>query len=212
MYKLLTNWSLGYENHMWTDANTFKPKFSEKYINLFLNSTLSEIYALRRKCPYSELFWSAFFPHSDWIRREMEYLSVFSPNAGKCGKIRTRKTANTNTFYALVTLRTQSECGKFGKNADQNNSEYGQFLRKGYLSVFTPNTGKCGKNADQNNSKYGQYSRGVLDSTMLNWGFLYYKLGQVLQSEATLLQSWAGITKVEQAWLQSRAALPYYKW
>ena len=169
MYKLLTNWSLRYENHMWTDANTFKPKFSEKYINLFLNSTLSEIYALRRKCAYSELFWSAFFPHSDWIRREMEYLSVFSPNAGKCGKIRTRKTANTNTFYALVTLRIQSECGKFGKNADQNNSEYGQFLRKGYLSVFTPNTGKCGKNADQNNSKYGH----VLRSEAFFYLFIY---------------------------------------
>ena len=25
------------------------------------------------------------FPHSDWIRRDMEYLSVFSPNAGKYG-------------------------------------------------------------------------------------------------------------------------------
>ena len=37
---------------------------------------------------------------SDWIRRDTEYLSVFSPNAGKCGK-----------------------------NADRNNSEYGLFLR-----------------------------------------------------------------------------------
>ena len=25
------------------------------------------------------------FPHLDWIRRDMEYLSVFSPNAGKYG-------------------------------------------------------------------------------------------------------------------------------
>ena len=56
---------------------------------------------LRKKNPYSELFWSVFFrmfPHSDWIRRDTEYLSVFSPNAGKCGK-----------------------------NADQNNSECGDF-------------------------------------------------------------------------------------
>ena len=46
--------------------------------------------ALRKKSPYSELFWSAFsriFLHSDWIRRDTEYLSVFSPNAGKCGSI-----------------------------------------------------------------------------------------------------------------------------
>ena len=40
--------------------------------------------ALHKKCPYSELFWSAFFPH----------LPVFSPNVVK-----------------------------YGKNADQNNSE-----------------------------------------------------------------------------------------
>ena len=56
-----------------------------------------------KKSPYSELFWSAFsriFPHSDWIRGDLEYLSVLSPNTGKSGK-----------------------------NADQNNSEYGIFLR-----------------------------------------------------------------------------------
>ena len=26
-----------------------------------------------------------------------------------------------------------------------------------YLSVFSPNAGKCGKNADQNNSEYGHF-------------------------------------------------------
>ena len=49
-----------------------------------------------------ELFWSAFFRifrHLDWIRRDTPYLSVISPNAGK-----------------------------WGKNAHQNNSEYGPFL------------------------------------------------------------------------------------
>ena len=55
---------------------------------------------LRKNCPYLELSWSAFFTHSDWTRRDTEYLSVFSPNAGKCGK-----------------------------NEDQNNSKYGLFLR-----------------------------------------------------------------------------------
>ena len=50
----------------------------------------------REKCPNTELFLVRIFPHSDWIRRDASYLSVFSPNAGK---------------------------------ADQNNSEYGQFLR-----------------------------------------------------------------------------------
>ena len=38
-------------------------------------------------------------PSLDWIRRDTEYPSVFSPNAGKCGK-----------------------------NTDQNNSKYGHFL------------------------------------------------------------------------------------
>ena len=44
--------------------------------------------------------FSRIFPHSDWIGRNTEYLSVFCPNAGKCRK-----------------------------NADQNNSEYVLFLR-----------------------------------------------------------------------------------
>ena len=49
---------------------------------------------------YSGLYFSHIFPHSDWKRRDTPYLSVFNLNVGKCGKI-----------------------------ADQNNSEYGQFLR-----------------------------------------------------------------------------------
>ena len=49
---------------------------------------------------YSGPYFSRIFPHSDW------YLSVFSPNAGKCRK-----------------------------NADQNNSEYGHFLRSESFQV-----------------------------------------------------------------------------
>ena len=49
---------------------------------------------------YSGPHFSRNFPHSDWIRRDTEYLSVFSPNAGNCEK-----------------------------NADQNNSEYAHILR-----------------------------------------------------------------------------------
>ena len=30
-----------------------------------------------------------------------------------------------------------------------------------YLSLFSPNAGKCGKNADQNNSEYGHFLRSV---------------------------------------------------
>ena len=36
---------------------------------------------VRKKCPYSELFWSSF---SRIWPKYGEYLSIFSPNAGKC--------------------------------------------------------------------------------------------------------------------------------
>ena len=49
---------------------------------------------------YSGPHFSRIFSHSDWIRRDTKYLSVFSPNAGKCGKMWTRITPNTDTFYA----------------------------------------------------------------------------------------------------------------
>ena len=35
------------------------------------------------KCPNTELFLVRTFSHSDWIRRDTKYLSVFSPNEGK---------------------------------------------------------------------------------------------------------------------------------
>ena len=55
----------------------------------------SDHYTLGKKSPYSELFWSAFFPH----------LPAFG--------------LNTERFVV----------GKCGKNSDQNNFEYGLFLR-----------------------------------------------------------------------------------
>ena len=53
---------------------------------------------------YSGQHFSRIFPHSDWIRRDTLYFSVFSANVGKCRK-----------------------------NTDQNNSEYGHFLRSVYF-------------------------------------------------------------------------------
>ena len=41
------------------------------------------------------------FPHSDWIRRDTPYLSVFSPNAGKYGP---EKTPYLDTFHAVHAL------------------------------------------------------------------------------------------------------------
>ena len=62
--------------------------------------------SLRKKCPYSELFWPACFLS----------LSVFSPNAGKCGK-----------------------------NTDHNNSEYERVLRNVFISWFTTSSVRFSK-------------------------------------------------------------------
>ena len=61
---------------------------------------------------YSGPYFSRIFQHSDWIRRDREYLSVrstsaeylsvFSPNAEKCGKMWTKITLNMDSFYAVV--------------------------------------------------------------------------------------------------------------
>ena len=56
-------------------------------------------YALRKKCPNTKFFLVCIFSHSDWIRRDTEHLSVFSPNAGKYGA---EKTLYLNTFRAVT--------------------------------------------------------------------------------------------------------------
>ena len=55
---------------------------------------------LREKCPNTELFLVRIFPHSDRIRRDTEYLSLFSPNAGKYGP---EITPYLGTFHAVRT-------------------------------------------------------------------------------------------------------------
>ena len=67
------------------------------YRVISLPSFLIICLTLRKKCAYSELFWSAFFP----------YFPAFGLNTGKCGK-----------------------------NAAQNNFEYGHFLRSVNLQYF----------------------------------------------------------------------------
>ena len=93
----------------------------------FLIFNTHEQHTLRKQCPYQELFWPAFFLHfpAFGLNTETEYLSVFSPDAGKCGenanqnnsqqghflsvqmreyagKMRTRITPNTDTFYPVI--------------------------------------------------------------------------------------------------------------
>ena len=55
-------------------------------------------FALREKCLYSELFWSVF----SRIRTEYGEILVCLRIQSECGKIRTRITPNTDTFYEVV--------------------------------------------------------------------------------------------------------------
>ena len=46
-------------------------------------------------------FLVSIFPHSQWIRRDIPYLSVFNPNAGKYGP---EKTPYLDTFRTVIPL------------------------------------------------------------------------------------------------------------
>ena len=48
--------------------------------------------------PDTEFLLVRIFPHSNWMRRDTSYLSVFSPNAGKYGP---EKTPYLDTFHAV---------------------------------------------------------------------------------------------------------------
>ena len=61
---------------------------------LFVNP----IKTLREKCPNTEFFLVRIFPDLDWIRRDTEYLSVFSPNPEKYGP---EKTPYLDTFHVM---------------------------------------------------------------------------------------------------------------
>ena len=61
----------------------------EKYQNMLRLKCWPLVFtSLHEKCPHSELFWSAF-----------------SRIQSECGKMRTRITPNTNTFYAMPLIR-----------------------------------------------------------------------------------------------------------
>ena len=67
---------------------------------LVLTTVLHYVKSVRIRNYFHPHFSRIFLPHSDWIRRDTLYPSVFSSNTGKCVK-----------------------------NADQCNSEYGHSLR-----------------------------------------------------------------------------------
>ena len=73
---------------------------------------------LRKNCPYSELFWSAFCPHFPILLRISPYSVRMRENAGK---MRTRITPNTACHLLLQTL---PHCTSFLERFAENNEEY----------------------------------------------------------------------------------------
>ena len=64
------------------------------------NQRITGTYSLRKKCLYSLFFWSAF----SRMRTEYGKISVSLRIQSKCGKMRTRKTPNTSTYHAVLTV------------------------------------------------------------------------------------------------------------
>ena len=74
-------------------------------------------HSLRKKCPYLELFWSEFFPR----------LLAFGLKVrmrGNAGKMRTRTTSTTNTFYAVIHVQPGSNQYVFSRHQLISSTEY----------------------------------------------------------------------------------------
>ena len=114
--RLAARFESGVETISWLESSTFHPQKWELFISfwtyrLILYDSLCAVYFTLQKTSYivhsvkSVSIWRSFlvriFQHFDWIRRNTKYLSIFS---FKWGKIWTRKTPNTDTFPAVVTL------------------------------------------------------------------------------------------------------------
>ena len=70
---------------------------------------------LREKFPNTEFFLVPIFSHLNWIWRDTEYLSVFSPNAGKYGP---DKTPYLDTFYTRSIAHVLAALKNFHKNTE----------------------------------------------------------------------------------------------
>ena len=62
--------------------------------------------SLRENCPNGEFFLIRIFLHSDWMRRDTPYLSVFSLNAGKYGPEKTPYLDNFHAVHFLEIMKT----------------------------------------------------------------------------------------------------------
>ena len=72
--------------------------FWDFYLHIFIYLWFS---TLCEKCPKYGVLSGPYFPHSDWMRRDTKYLSVFSPNARKYGP---KKTPYLDTFHKVLTI------------------------------------------------------------------------------------------------------------
>ena len=88
--------------NMFRDFDELKRMKRDKSENLI---TTSIVIITGWKVSVFEVFLVCNFSHSDWIRRDTPYLSIFSPNTGKYGpeklRIRTLFTQCIGTRYFL---------------------------------------------------------------------------------------------------------------
>ena len=84
------------------------------------SALLWELPSRRKKSPYSELFWSAFFQNFPAFALNTARYSVSQRIQNKRGKIagkmRTTITPNTDTFYAVLPFRFEVSFISFIKN------------------------------------------------------------------------------------------------
>ena len=73
-------------------------------------------------------FWSVFSP--DWIRKDIEYLSVFKPNAWKYGP---GKTPYLDTFSIVYAFQSGSEISKKAIAIGKMNAIMQQILLEGKI-------------------------------------------------------------------------------
>ena len=74
-------------------------KFAKESLNVKVTYTVWKVYVL-------EVFLACIFPHSNWLRRDTPYLSVFSLNAGKYGPEKLRiRTLMTQCWQNSLTTK-----------------------------------------------------------------------------------------------------------
>ena len=111
-----------------TSARLFSSKFASYFQNSFLRTPLQGCFcyylfvveSLRKKCPYSELFWPAF----SRIRTENGKILRISPNLVQmrenAGKMRTRITPTRDLFYAVNSKQIFWHFGKIQCRLSEN--------------------------------------------------------------------------------------------